>query len=125
MIFTLSDLSQWGEALTALRAGTGRVVLGGGRAAELALDAEPQVGGPPDRVSISVDLVPSGDDPYPRVKLRDLRRAFVLVRGRPEHRPARLTSHAECARVDGGCEAWCGSLPLGRRTHCLGPLRRG
>lgn len=66
-VFTLSDLRRWGEALTALRDGTGRVVLGGGRAAELALEAEPQAGGPPDRMAISVDVVPSGDDPYPRL----------------------------------------------------------
>jgi len=66
-VFTWSDLRRWGEALTALRAGTGRVVLGGGRAAELALDAEPQAWGSPDRRAISVDVVPSGDDPYPRL----------------------------------------------------------
>lgn len=66
-VFTLSDLRQWGEALTALRAGAGRVVLGGGRAAELTLGGERQVGGLPDSVTISVDLVPSGDDPYPRL----------------------------------------------------------
>ena len=66
-VFTLSDLRQWGEALTALNAGTGRVVLGGGRAAELAIRAEPQVGAPRDQVALSVDLTPSGDDPYPRL----------------------------------------------------------
>lgn len=66
-VFTLSDLRQWGEALTALNAGTGRVVLGGGRAAELAIDAQPQVGAPRDQVALSVDLSPSGDDPYPRL----------------------------------------------------------
>ena len=66
-VFTLSDLRRWEEALTALRGGTGRVVLGGGRAAELTLGGEPQVGGPPNSVAISVGLVPSGDDPYPRL----------------------------------------------------------
>ena len=66
--FTLSDLRQWGDALTALSAGTGRVVLGGGRAAELAIDAEPQVGGLSNQVALSVDLTPSGDDPYPRLR---------------------------------------------------------
>jgi hypothetical protein len=62
-VFTLGDLRRWGEALTSLRGGTGRVVLGGGRAAELILDGTPQVGGPPNSVAISVDLLPSGDDP--------------------------------------------------------------
>jgi hypothetical protein len=66
-VFTLSDLRRWGGALSALQAGTGRVVLGGGRAAELGLAAEPQQGGPPDRVAVSVDLVPSADDPYPKL----------------------------------------------------------
>jgi len=66
-VFTWSDLRQWGEALIALNAGTGRVVLGGNRAAELAIDAVPQVGGPQDQVALSVDLTPSGDDPYPRL----------------------------------------------------------
>ena len=35
--------------------------------AELTLGGERQVGGLPDSVTISVDLVPSGDDPYPRL----------------------------------------------------------
>ena len=34
---------------------------------EEALEAEPQGRGPPDRMAISVDVVPSGDDPYPRL----------------------------------------------------------
>ena len=66
-VFTKSDLRQWGEGLAALRGGTGRVVLGGGRAAELVLDGERQIGGPADSVTIAVDLVPSGDDPYPKL----------------------------------------------------------
>lgn len=67
-VSTLSGLRHWGDALTALNAGRGRVVLGGGRGAELAIDAEPQVGGSPDQVTLSVDLTPSGDDPYPRLR---------------------------------------------------------
>lgn len=66
-VFTQNDLRQWGEGLAALRDGTGRVVLGGGRAAELVLDGERQIGGLADSVTIAVDLVPSGDDPYPRL----------------------------------------------------------
>lgn len=66
-VFTQSDLRQWGEGLASLRDGTGRVVLGGGRAAELVLDGERQIGGLADSVAIAVDLVPSGDDPYPRL----------------------------------------------------------
>lgn len=66
-VFTLGDLHRWGQSLIGLEGGTGRAVLGGGRAAELTLGAEPQVGGPPGRVVISVDLTPSGDDPYPRL----------------------------------------------------------
>lgn len=66
-LFTLSDLREWGEALNGLDAGTGRILLGGDRAAELAIEAEAQVGGPPDKVALSIDMTPSGDDPYPRL----------------------------------------------------------
>lgn len=67
-VFTMSDLREWGKGLTGLTAGTGRVVLGGDRAAELVIEAEPQSGGHPDRLAICVDLTPSGDDAYPALR---------------------------------------------------------
>jgi hypothetical protein len=65
--YTLTDLHAWGRALAALEDGVGRVVLGGDRAAELVVVAERQQGGTPDRRVLEVALVPSGDDPWPRL----------------------------------------------------------
>ncbi|MGF9755762.1 DUF5959 family protein [Microvirga sp. 0TCS3.31] len=67
-VFTMSDLREWGEGLSGLTAGTGRVVLGGDRAAELIIEASPQQGAHPDLVAIRVDVTPSGDDPYPALR---------------------------------------------------------
>lgn len=66
--FTMTDLREWSERLSGLTAGTGRVVLGGDRAAELVVEAELQVGGDPDLRSICVNVTPSGDDPYPALR---------------------------------------------------------
>jgi hypothetical protein len=66
-IYTLDDYAQWGQALAALQAGPGRVVLGGGRAAELIIEADSQIGGGDHAVALSIGLTPSGDDPYPRL----------------------------------------------------------
>lgn len=46
----------------------GEVVLGGGRAAELCLRVEPQVGGEAGRWVVEVTLTPHGDDPYPSLR---------------------------------------------------------
>ena len=67
-VLTMSDLRVWGDGLSGLTAGTGRVVLGGDRAAKLVIEAESQDGEHPDHVAICVDLTPNGDDPYPALK---------------------------------------------------------
>jgi hypothetical protein len=66
-VFVLDDFALWARGLAALKAGTGRVVLGGSRAAELTIEAESQIGGASQALALSIDLTPSGDDPYPRL----------------------------------------------------------
>ena len=67
-VFTMSDLREWGEGLSGLTAGTGRVVLGGHRSAELVIEAAPQQGVRPDLVALRVEVTPSGDDPFPALR---------------------------------------------------------
>lgn len=64
-IFTLGDLREWGQSLTAALDGAGQVLLGGDRAAALLIVAEPQEGGDNGAVAMSVTVTPSGDDPFP------------------------------------------------------------
>jgi hypothetical protein len=66
-VFTLGDLHAWGTALRGLPTGVGQVVLGGGRACELSIDAQPQQGGEPGLLALELSLTPSGDDPWPRL----------------------------------------------------------
>jgi hypothetical protein len=63
-IFTTDDLRDWVARLrdTALPR---RVVLGGDRAAEVVLDVDEQQGGTPGSLAIQVEVVMSGDDPFP------------------------------------------------------------
>ena len=79
-VFTMSDLRRWQASLAQLRQGVGRSVLGGDRAAELVLEAQPQEGGGPDHVVLSVELTPSGDDPYPALRYL----IFDVLRSWPE-----------------------------------------
>ncbi len=69
-IFTGEDFRQWSRELHTLSEGVGRAVLGGGRAAQLIVETEHQIGGRkvPNSVVALVDLTPSGDDPYPRLQ---------------------------------------------------------
>lgn len=64
-IFTLSDLREWAKSLDGATDGQGRVLLGGGRAAELSVVSERQIGGDPDALALTVAVSPSGDDPFP------------------------------------------------------------
>lgn len=69
-LFTIGDFRQWREELRTLSGGVGRAVLGGGRAAQLIVETEAQIGGreSPNSVVALVDITPSGDDPYPRLQ---------------------------------------------------------
>jgi hypothetical protein len=65
-VFTRADLHDWLDQLAGLTAGTGQAVLGGGRAAELVIEAQAQIGSrDAEAVALSICLTPSGDDPYP------------------------------------------------------------
>jgi hypothetical protein len=62
------DLEVFADALDAVAASsTGEAVLGGGRAAELRLTIERQVGGSEGHFVVESSVTPSGDDPYPRL----------------------------------------------------------
>ncbi|MGQ0844050.1 MAG: DUF5959 family protein [Sporichthyaceae bacterium] len=63
-VFTLGDLREWARQLSALDV-EARAVLGGGRAAELVISADPQIGGRDEALTVEVGITPSGDDPYP------------------------------------------------------------
>lgn len=63
----IEDLSNWSTALRDFRA-PGRLVLGGDRAAEVTLDVEYQVGGAPGIWAVEVNVVRSGDDPWPALR---------------------------------------------------------
>lgn len=66
-ILTRDDLLDFADSLERLEV-PGEVLLGGGRAPEVRLIAEQQVGGSPGRLAIECYVTPSGDDPYPQLR---------------------------------------------------------
>ncbi len=66
-IVTATDLADWRDRVAGLTA-PGEVVLGGGRAAELRLRVEAQIGPEPGRWAVEAELTPSADDPYPTLR---------------------------------------------------------
>ncbi len=86
------DLEVFADALDAVAAsGTGEAVLGGGRAAELRLTIERQVGGSEGHFVVESSVTPSGDDPYPRL-------TFLTFDVPPVFADATIRSHEVAGR---------------------------
>lgn len=66
--FTLSDLRDWATQLRRTEDLPRRVVLGGGRAAEVVIDIERQIGGADGALALEICATPSGDDPWPLIR---------------------------------------------------------
>lgn len=66
-ILTRDDLLAFADSLERLEV-PGEVLFGGGRAPEVRLIAEQQVGGSPGRLAIECYVTPSGDDPFPQLR---------------------------------------------------------